>query len=102
MPNSTRWKKITVDGGPEGIVVARKGGAQADWLCDLWLAERLADAASGAALDQLEAGDGGDPAKSGDADPQEAQEQGLATDHPAAGPGAGFRIGNWRHAGRLG
>lgn len=44
-PNSTRWKKLTVEGGPEGIVVARKGGAQADWLCDLWLAERLADAA---------------------------------------------------------
>ena len=45
MPNSTRWKKMTVEGGPEGIVVARKGGAQADWLCDLWLAERLAAAA---------------------------------------------------------
>jgi hypothetical protein len=45
MPNSTRWKKMTVEGGPEGIVVARRGGAQADWLCDLWLAERLADAA---------------------------------------------------------
>ncbi len=44
MPNSTRWKKLTVAGGPEGIVVSRKGGAQADWLCDLWLAERLADA----------------------------------------------------------
>jgi hypothetical protein len=44
MPNSTRWKKLTVEGGPAGIVVSRKGGAQADWLCDLWLAERLADA----------------------------------------------------------
>jgi hypothetical protein len=44
MPNSTRWKKLTVEGGAEGIVVSRKGGAQADWLCDLWLAERLADA----------------------------------------------------------
>jgi hypothetical protein len=44
MPNSTRWKKMTVEGGPEGIVVSRKGGAQADWLCDLWLAEHLADA----------------------------------------------------------
>jgi hypothetical protein len=43
MPNSTRWKKMTVEGGPEGIVVSRKGGAQADWLCDLWLAEYLAD-----------------------------------------------------------
>jgi len=44
MPNSTRWKKLTVEGGPEGIVVSRKGGERADWLCDLWLAERLADA----------------------------------------------------------
>lgn len=45
MPNSTRWRKLTVEGGPDGIVVTRKGGAQADWLCDLWLAERLAGAA---------------------------------------------------------
>ncbi len=44
VPNSTRWKKVTVEGGSEGIVVSRKGGEQADWLCDLWLAERLADA----------------------------------------------------------
>jgi hypothetical protein len=44
VPNSTRWKKLTVKGGPKGIVVSRKGGAQADWLCDLWLAEYLADA----------------------------------------------------------
>ncbi|HEX6754017.1 MAG TPA: hypothetical protein VF093_10585 [Solirubrobacterales bacterium] len=43
-PNSTRWKKVTAEGGPEGIVVTRKGGEQADWLCDLWLAELLADA----------------------------------------------------------
>ena len=27
---------------PSGIVVTRRGGEQADWLCDLWLAERLA------------------------------------------------------------
>jgi hypothetical protein len=46
MPNSTRWKKLTVEGGPEGIVVTRKSAAQSDWLCDLWLAERLADAAT--------------------------------------------------------
>jgi len=45
VPNSTRWKKLKVESGPEGIVVTRKGGEQADWLCDLWLAERLADAA---------------------------------------------------------
>ncbi|MDX6602631.1 MAG: hypothetical protein QOF13_1833 [Solirubrobacterales bacterium] len=45
VPNSTRWKKLTVEGGPEGVIITRKGTAQADWLCDLWLAERLADAA---------------------------------------------------------
>lgn len=42
VPNSTRWKRVKVEGGPEGIVVARKGGEQSDWLCDLWLAEQLA------------------------------------------------------------
>jgi hypothetical protein len=42
VPNSTRWKRVTAEGGPDGIVVARKGGGQSDWLCDLWLAERLA------------------------------------------------------------
>jgi hypothetical protein len=41
-PNSTRWKRVAVEGGAEGIVVSRKGGEQSDWLCDLWLAERLA------------------------------------------------------------
>jgi hypothetical protein len=44
VPNSTRWKRLKVTGGPEGVVVSRKGGAQSDWLCDLWLAERLAAA----------------------------------------------------------
>ncbi len=42
-PNSTRWKKVSVESGPEGIVVSRKSGEQSDWLCDLWLAERLAE-----------------------------------------------------------
>jgi hypothetical protein len=46
-PNSTRWKKVAAEGGPEGIVVTRKGGEQADWLCDLWLAELLAGALRG-------------------------------------------------------
>jgi hypothetical protein len=41
-PASTRWKKVEVTGGPDGIVVTRKGGGQSDWMCDLWLAERLA------------------------------------------------------------
>jgi hypothetical protein len=45
VPNSTRWKKVAVEGGPEGIVVSRKGSEQADWLCDLWLAEHLAETA---------------------------------------------------------
>jgi hypothetical protein len=44
VPNSTRWKSLKVEGGPEGIVVIRVGGEQSDWLCDLWLAERLASA----------------------------------------------------------
>ena len=43
VPNSTRWKKVTVAAGPEGIKVVRKSGEQSDWLCDLWLAERLAE-----------------------------------------------------------
>ncbi|HEY8083306.1 MAG TPA: hypothetical protein VIE64_07090 [Solirubrobacterales bacterium] len=42
VPNSTRWKKVSVEGGPEGIVITRKGGEQSDWMADLWLAERLA------------------------------------------------------------
>lgn len=41
---SAKSKLVTVQSGPEGIVVSRKGGEQADWLCDLWLAERLAEA----------------------------------------------------------
>jgi hypothetical protein len=44
VPNSTRWKSLKVEGGPEGIAVTRVGGEQSDWLCDLWLAERLASA----------------------------------------------------------
>lgn len=37
-------KRVTVKSDPQGITVARKSGKPADWLCDLWLAERLADA----------------------------------------------------------
>jgi hypothetical protein len=44
IPNSTRWKRLEVSGGAEGIVLTRKKGEQRDWLCDLWLAERLASA----------------------------------------------------------
>jgi hypothetical protein len=38
-------KRVKVESSPDGIAVTRKGGKPADWLCDLWLAERLADAA---------------------------------------------------------
>lgn len=37
-------KRVKVKSDPEEIAVTRKGGKPADWLCDLWLAERLADA----------------------------------------------------------
>lgn len=41
IPNSSKWKGVEVHGGRGGIEVARKGDRSA-WLCDLWLAERLA------------------------------------------------------------
>jgi hypothetical protein len=41
---AAKSRKLKVKSGPEGIVVSRKGGEQPAWLCDLWLAERLADA----------------------------------------------------------
>jgi hypothetical protein len=39
---SERWKGVRIRGGPEGVVVERNGDPAA-WLCDLWLAERVAD-----------------------------------------------------------
>jgi hypothetical protein len=42
---AAKSRKLRVESGPDGIVVSRKGSEQAAWLCDLWLAERLADAA---------------------------------------------------------
>ncbi|HEU5063947.1 MAG TPA: hypothetical protein VFT79_12480 [Solirubrobacterales bacterium] len=41
-PFEAKSKRVSVSSGPEGVVVTRKGGGQSDWLCDLWLAERLA------------------------------------------------------------
>jgi hypothetical protein len=38
---SDRWDGVTVHGGADGVVVDRKGDPSA-WLCDLWLAERIA------------------------------------------------------------
>lgn len=37
-------KTVSVASGPDGVVITRKGGERADWLCDLWLAERLVSA----------------------------------------------------------
>jgi len=42
LPASDRWNGVTVEGSSSGVMVARKGDPSA-WLCDLWLAERLAD-----------------------------------------------------------
>jgi hypothetical protein len=47
VPNSTRWKRLEIEAGPEGLLLTRKKGDARDWLCDLWLAERLAPAAVG-------------------------------------------------------
>ncbi len=46
VPSDPRWHKVKVVGGPQGIRADRKGSAlDSDWMLDLWLAERLADAA---------------------------------------------------------
>jgi hypothetical protein len=44
VPNSPRWNGLKGAAGAEGIAIEHKGAGQADWLMDLWLAERLADA----------------------------------------------------------
>ena len=45
VPASTGWKNLAATGDDRGIHLERKhSDAQRDWLCDLWLAERLADA----------------------------------------------------------
>jgi hypothetical protein len=45
LAESERWRDVTVTGGPEGVVVERRRSAADNWMRDLWLAERLADAA---------------------------------------------------------
>ncbi|MCU0295340.1 MAG: hypothetical protein MUD05_04705 [Candidatus Nanopelagicales bacterium] len=46
VPSDPRWHKVQLNAGPQGIRVDRKGSAlDSDWMLDLWLAERLADAA---------------------------------------------------------
>jgi len=39
---SAESKRVEVGSGPEGVLVRRRKGEPRDWLCDLWLAERLA------------------------------------------------------------
>lgn len=34
-------KRVEVRSGPEGLVIVRRKAGSGDWLCDLWLAERL-------------------------------------------------------------
>jgi hypothetical protein len=41
---SSYWKGVEITGGAEGVTVARDGTGE-HWMRDLWLAERLADAA---------------------------------------------------------
>lgn len=35
-------RRVEVRSGPDGLVVSRRKAEQGDWLCDLWVAERLA------------------------------------------------------------
>jgi hypothetical protein len=34
-------KRVEVRSGPEGLLISRRKAAPNDWLCDLWVAERL-------------------------------------------------------------
>jgi len=38
---SAESKRVAVRSDPEGLVISRRKAAPGDWLCDLWLAERL-------------------------------------------------------------
>ena len=46
VPGSVRWKGVRGHAGPDGITIERTGTKTGDWLLDLWLAERLAEAAA--------------------------------------------------------
>jgi hypothetical protein len=45
LAESDHWRDLKVTGGPDGIVVERRRSAGENWMRDLWLAERLAEAA---------------------------------------------------------
>jgi hypothetical protein len=44
VPNSPRWNGLRGSAGSEGIEIEHKGIGHGDWLLDLWLAERVAEA----------------------------------------------------------
>lgn len=41
-PYEANSKRVVVHSGPAGIAISRRKAKPGDWLCDLWLAERLA------------------------------------------------------------
>ncbi len=47
VPSSTRWNGVSGGGGDGALEVHRKSTRNGDWLLDLWLAERLAEASRG-------------------------------------------------------
>ena len=40
-PFEAKSKRVELRSGPEGLVISRRKAAPGDWLCDLWVAERL-------------------------------------------------------------
>ncbi len=46
LSGSKRWRGVKLSSGDRGISVERRRDSGFDWLCDLWLAERLAEALS--------------------------------------------------------
>jgi uncharacterized membrane protein YeaQ/YmgE (transglycosylase-associated protein family) len=44
VPNSPRWNGVRGEGGDGGVIIRRKSAGNSDWMLDLWLAERLAEA----------------------------------------------------------
>jgi hypothetical protein len=57
VPASTRWNGVRGEVSEGRIAVSRKGSSSGDWLLDLWLAERLADALEAGAADHSPASD---------------------------------------------
>jgi len=41
---AAKSKRVEVRSGPDGLQILRRKAAQGDWLCDLWLAEKLVSA----------------------------------------------------------